>query len=167
MSYWSNGGCAGVVPATWDFLKSGTCDGFSRCSAARFRRERILVVGCGDVGLRSVRALGGGPVGAGARGRVRLLALSSTPGRRDALRAAGLTPLAGNLDDAASLRRLAGLATRVLHLAPPPPAAMPIRARWRWCRRSRVAVGRRRWSMARPAASMVTVQATGSARPGL
>ena len=87
---------------------------------ARFRRERILIVGCGDVGLRSARALGGGPAGAGARGRVRLLALSSTPGRRDALRAAGLTPLAGNLDDAACLRRLAGLATRVLHLAPPP-----------------------------------------------
>ncbi|GAA4422585.1 NAD-binding protein [Acidovorax lacteus] len=36
------------------------------------------------------------------------------------LRNLGLTPLVGNLDDAASLRRLAGLATRVLHLAPPP-----------------------------------------------
>lgn len=87
---------------------------------ARFRRERILVVGCGDVGLRSARALGGGSAGAGARGRVRLLALTSSPERRDALRAAGLTPLAGNLDDALGLRRLAGLATRVLHLAPPP-----------------------------------------------
>ena len=31
-----------------------------------------------------------------------------------------MLPLAGNLDDPASLRRLAGLATRVLHLAPPP-----------------------------------------------
>jgi nucleoside-diphosphate-sugar epimerase len=36
------------------------------------------------------------------------------------LRAAGITPLLGNLDDAASLARMAGLATRVLHLAPPP-----------------------------------------------
>ena len=36
------------------------------------------------------------------------------------LRAAGAVPLQGNLDDPASLRRLAGLATRVLHLAPPP-----------------------------------------------
>jgi nucleoside-diphosphate-sugar epimerase len=72
------------------------------------------------VGLRSARALGGGLAGAGARGRVRLLALSSTPGRRDELRAAGLMPLAGNLDHGISLRRLAGLATRVLHLAPPP-----------------------------------------------
>jgi nucleoside-diphosphate-sugar epimerase len=36
------------------------------------------------------------------------------------LRALGARPLVGNLDDAPSLRRLAGLATRVLHLAPPP-----------------------------------------------
>jgi nucleoside-diphosphate-sugar epimerase len=78
---------------------------------ARFRRERVLVVGCGDVGTRVVRLL---------NGRVRVLALTSSPQRRDALRAAGVTPLLGNLDDAASLRRLAGVATRVLHLAPPP-----------------------------------------------
>lgn len=79
---------------------------------ARFRRERVLIVGCGDVGLRCARELGAG--------RVRLLALTSSPKRRDSLRRAGLTPLQGNLDDAASLRRLAGLATRVIHLAPPP-----------------------------------------------
>ncbi len=54
------------------------------------------------------------------QGRVRLLALTSNPARRAELRAQGLTPLLGNLDDAASLRRLAGLATRVVHLAPPP-----------------------------------------------
>ena len=34
--------------------------------------------------------------------------------------ACGARPLAGNLDDPASLRRLAALATRVVHLAPPP-----------------------------------------------
>ncbi len=34
--------------------------------------------------------------------------------------AAGAVPLLGNLDDTASMRRLAGLAQRVLHLAPPP-----------------------------------------------
>jgi len=85
---------------------------------ARFRRERILIVGCGDVGLRAARAL---------RGRVQLLALSSTPERAPALRAAGVRPLAGNLDDAATLRRLAGIATRVLHLAPPPRDGQPWR----------------------------------------
>ena len=71
----------------------------------------MLIIGCGDVGLRVARALAG---------RVRLLALTSSPERMPVLRARGLTPLAGNLDDAASLSRLAGLATRVVHLAPPP-----------------------------------------------
>ncbi|WP_198552258.1 NAD-binding protein, partial [Macromonas nakdongensis] len=76
---------------------------------ARFRRERVLVVGCGDVGLRSVRELGAGR-------RARVLALTSSPERVPALRGAGVTPLRGDLDDPRSLQRLAGLATRVLHL---------------------------------------------------
>lgn len=80
---------------------------------ARFRRERVLVVGCGDVGLRSVQGLGAGR-------RARVLALTSSPERVPGLRQAGVTPLLGNLDDPRSLQRLAGLATRVLHLAPPP-----------------------------------------------
>lgn len=83
---------------------------------ARFRRERVLIVGCGDVGVRAARQLRA----EGAAARPRLLALTSSPARGPVLRAAGITPLVGNLDDAASLRRLAGLATRVLHLAPPP-----------------------------------------------
>ncbi|MFO6420166.1 NAD-dependent epimerase/dehydratase family protein [Hylemonella sp. W303a] len=77
----------------------------------RFRRTRLLIVGCGDVGLRAVAAL---PT------RVRVLALSSSPARFPELRARGITPLVGNLDDPTSLRRLAGLARHVLHLAPPP-----------------------------------------------
>ncbi|VTU35801.1 NAD dependent epimerase/dehydratase family protein [Variovorax sp. PBL-H6] len=77
----------------------------------RFRRERVLVVGCGDVGLRAASAL---------RGRVRLIALTSSPDRVVALREAGLTPIVADLDRPATLRRLSGLATRVLHLAPPP-----------------------------------------------
>ena len=78
---------------------------------SRFRRERLLVVGCGDVGQRVL------PL---ARRGLRVLALTSTPERMPALRSMGATPLVGNLDDPASLRRLSGLATRVLHLAPPP-----------------------------------------------
>ncbi len=46
-------------------------------------------------------------------------ALTSQPARVAALRAAGTTPLLGNLDQKKSLHRLSGLATRVLHLAPP------------------------------------------------
>jgi nucleoside-diphosphate-sugar epimerase len=82
-----------------------------RALPARFRRPRLLIVGCGDVGLRVVRQLGG---------RLQLRALTSQPGRADELRALGITPLIGNLDQPSSLRRLAGLAQHVLHLAPPP-----------------------------------------------
>jgi nucleoside-diphosphate-sugar epimerase len=70
----------------------------------------VLIVGCGDVGLRVARTL---------RARVRLFALTSSPMRAQSLRDAGLTPLAGDLDRASTLLRLAGLATRVVHLAPP------------------------------------------------
>ena len=75
------------------------------------RRLTLLVVGCGDVGLRVLRLL---------RGRWRLLALTSSPARCAELRAAGAVPLLGNLDDVASLGRIGALADRVLHLAPPP-----------------------------------------------
>ena len=84
---------------------------------ARFRRQRLLIVGCGDVGLRVVRALH--RLSAHGRGP-RVLALTSSAARVPELRAAGVTPLVGNLDGPASLARLGGLATRVLHLAPPP-----------------------------------------------
>lgn len=80
---------------------------------ARFRRERLLIIGCGDVGLRVAQA---------QAGRVRLLALTSSPERAPLLRSRGITPLAGNLDVPASLGRLAGLATRIVHMAPPPSA---------------------------------------------
>ena len=76
-----------------------------------FKRPVLLIVGCGDVGVRVMRLLSG---------RYRLLALTSTPARAEALRAAGAVPLIGNLDDPATLARLAGLADAVLHLAPPP-----------------------------------------------
>jgi nucleoside-diphosphate-sugar epimerase len=71
---------------------------------------RLLIIGCGDVGLRVLKQLAG---------RWRVFALTSTPARAAALRAAGAVPLVGNLDDAATLARLAGMADRVLHLAPP------------------------------------------------
>lgn len=80
---------------------------------ARFRRQRVLIVGCGDVGLRAAKLL---------RGRVQPLALTSSPERVAELRAAGMRPLVADLDVPASLRRLAGIADRVLHLAPPPGA---------------------------------------------
>ena len=86
---------------------------------ARFRRERLLIVGCGDVGLRVAREMAGIP-GPSNGQRVRVLALTSSPAKRPDLRQRGITPLLGNLDQADTLRRLAGLAHRVIHLAPPP-----------------------------------------------
>jgi nucleoside-diphosphate-sugar epimerase len=77
---------------------------------SRFKRERLLIIGCGDVGQRVVRV----------QRHVRVVALTSSPARLAALRAQGVTPVVGNLDVPASLQRLAGWATRVLHLAPPP-----------------------------------------------
>jgi nucleoside-diphosphate-sugar epimerase len=74
-------------------------------------RPTLLIVGCGDVGLRVLRALSPG---------WRVLALTSQPDRRAELRAAGAVPLVGNLDDPASLGRLGAVADAVLHLAPPP-----------------------------------------------
>ncbi|WP_417284857.1 SDR family oxidoreductase [Comamonas sp.] len=84
---------------------------------ARFRRERVLIIGCGDVGQRAARVLQ--PAGRSGRG-VALLALTRDASRKDALRAKGIRPLLGDLDQPATLRRLSGIATRVLHLAPPP-----------------------------------------------
>jgi len=74
------------------------------------RRPRLLIVGCGDVGMRCVRQL---------QRRARLYALTSHAERRDELRAAGVTPIVGDLDVRASLSRIARLAPTVLHLAPP------------------------------------------------
>lgn len=59
-------------------------------------------------------------MGAPQNPRVRLLALTSSPDRVRLLRACGIVPLLGDLDQPATLRRLSGLAQRVLHLAPPP-----------------------------------------------
>jgi nucleoside-diphosphate-sugar epimerase len=78
----------------------------------RFKRPTLLIVGCGDIGMRVVKLLAP---------RYRLLALSSSPQRLQGLRAAGVVPLAGNLDEPSTLQRLAGLADAVLHLAPPAP----------------------------------------------
>ncbi|ABK09239.1 MULTISPECIES: NAD-dependent epimerase/dehydratase family protein [Burkholderia] len=78
------------------------------------RRPRVLIVGCGDVGMRCVAQW------RNARPDLRILALTSHPARRDELRAAGATPIVGDLDRRAALGRLAGLARTILHLAPPP-----------------------------------------------
>lgn len=79
--------------------------------SARSRRPTLLIVGCGDIGLRVLGLL---------QQRWRVLALTSSPERCALLRERGAVPLCGNLDEPATLGRLGGLADAVLHLAPPP-----------------------------------------------
>ncbi len=72
--------------------------------------RNLLVVGCGDIGLRAAALL---------MPHYRLFALSHTPQRFCALRKSGIVPLFGDLDDPSSLSRIAGIAHDVLHFAPP------------------------------------------------
>ncbi len=69
---------------------------------------RLLIVGCGDVGQRVVRALPRG---------LSVTTLAREPAKLGHL---GVRVLRGDLDDAISLRRLAGVFEAVMHLAPPP-----------------------------------------------
>ncbi len=74
-------------------------------------KPRLLIVGCGDVGMRLIPLL---------RSRFRVFALTSQSERLSELRSAGVIPILGNLDNPQSLYRLKGLADIVVHLAPPP-----------------------------------------------
>jgi nucleoside-diphosphate-sugar epimerase len=76
-------------------------------------QTRVLLIGCGDIALRVARRL---------RGRCKLLGTARRAERFPALRAAGIVPLAADLDRRDGLRRLAGLARIIIHLAPPPDA---------------------------------------------
>lgn len=75
------------------------------------RQPRVLIVGCGDVGMRLLPLL---------RDRFRVFAATSQPQRVAELRALGATAIVANLDEPGSLHRLRGLADIVVHLAPPP-----------------------------------------------
>ncbi|HTN94876.1 MAG TPA: SDR family oxidoreductase [Gallionella sp.] len=77
--------------------------------------RRLLIIGCGDVALRAIPML---------KKRYRIFALVRDPAKREGLRAIGVSPLLGDLDDRASLVRATGFADAVLHLAPPPNTGM-------------------------------------------
>jgi nucleoside-diphosphate-sugar epimerase len=70
----------------------------------------ILIIGCGDIGTRCARLL---------LPRHHVFALVRSVATAERLRAAGITPILGDLDQTASLARLGGLANQVLHFAPP------------------------------------------------
>jgi len=73
-------------------------------------KPRLLILGCGNVGLRLLALL---------KQRFRVFAVTSQPDRCAELRAAGAIPLVADLDQPATLARLARLAQVVIHLAPP------------------------------------------------
>lgn len=77
----------------------------------KIHQPRLLVIGCGDVGLRLVALL---------RGRYRIFAVTRQAGQADAIRAAGAAPIVADLDRPETLARLSRLARRIVHLAPPP-----------------------------------------------
>jgi nucleoside-diphosphate-sugar epimerase len=75
-----------------------------------FGKPSILIIGCGDIGLRVAKQLSRS---------YRVFALTSQKSRFQELREVGATPILGNLDQPESLWRLSGLAQTVIHLAPP------------------------------------------------
>lgn len=78
----------------------------------RFRRQRIMVIGCGDVGMHWLQLLHAAP-------HRNIMVLSRSPSQAAMLRQYGVRVLYGDLDKPNTLNRLAGLAHRILHLAPP------------------------------------------------
>jgi nucleoside-diphosphate-sugar epimerase len=80
-------------------------------SVRKLCRPRLLILGCGDVGMRLLPLV---------RDRFRVFAVTSQSSRCEELRAAGAVPLVANLDHPAAIARLAGLAPYIVHLAPPP-----------------------------------------------
>ncbi|MBH9553788.1 SDR family oxidoreductase [Inhella gelatinilytica] len=73
---------------------------------------RVLIVGCGDVGQRLLHRI---------PSAVSVLALARRVESLAHCRRVGFRVHAGDLDDPRTLRRLAGWAEAVVHLAPPPP----------------------------------------------
>ena len=73
--------------------------------------QKLLIVGCGDVARRTLPRL---------LGHYRVFALLRDPAQFAYWREHGARPLLADLDRAASLQRIAGIADIVLHFAPPP-----------------------------------------------
>ena len=72
---------------------------------------RVLLIGCGEVALRTAALL---------RNRARLYGLTRRPDDVPKLRAHGIIPIIGDLDRLATLDRLRAAPFAVLHFAPPP-----------------------------------------------
>ena len=74
-------------------------------------KQTLLLIGCGDIALRSAALL---------RAHYRLIGLCRHSENAPKLRKYGITPIFGDLDNPKTLNKLAGISHAVLHLAPPP-----------------------------------------------
>jgi nucleoside-diphosphate-sugar epimerase len=81
-------------------------------------RPTLLIVGCGDVGLRLVKWLRANH----PANRLRILATHRTPGKEAEIRNAGAIPILLDLDKPSSVsaKRLSGIAHWMINLSPPP-----------------------------------------------
>ncbi|PTN09142.1 SDR family oxidoreductase [Nitrosomonas aestuarii] len=74
-------------------------------------KKTLLIVGCGDIALRTVRLL---------RTKYRIFGLFRNSSNTQQFRVLGVTPIQGDLDCPSSLDKLTGIAQIIIHLAPPP-----------------------------------------------
>ncbi len=114
-----------------------------RALPARFRRPRLLVVGCGDVGLRLLRALADR-----IPRSLHVIAVARSESSRAKARALGARALAVDLDDRRAVRRLGALARWSVHLAPPQPSGRDDRRTAALIAASRIALRRARRRLA-------------------
>lgn len=87
----------------------------ARALPLRLRRPRLLVVGCGDVGTRLLRALS-----ARLPDRLHAIAVTRSAASAERARALGARGVVVDLDDRRAVHRLGALARWTIHLAPPP-----------------------------------------------
>ena len=80
-------------------------------TSARFRKTRVLIVGCGDVGVRAASLL---------KGRLRPFGTTRSSAKQANITACGAQALLVDLCDRVAVLRAAHLATRIIMLAPPP-----------------------------------------------
>src|SRR4030095_16410219 len=83
----------------------------SRLDGSRASMIRVLLIGCGDIALRTADLL---------RSKVRLYGLTRRADDIPRLRAHSILPIVGDLDRLSTLRRLRAAPFAILHFAPPP-----------------------------------------------
>ncbi|MBX3630175.1 MAG: SDR family oxidoreductase [Nitrosomonas sp.] len=78
-------------------------------------KKTVLMIGCGDIALRTAPLL---------QKKYRIFGLFRHLDKACPFRLSGTRPVIGDLDQRSSLKRLAGIAQIVIHLAPPPDHGM-------------------------------------------